>query len=131
MYETYYTHSTYSLLGMAREFRTLVAALNGSPNVDYERISMSAPQKHVLVSADKDGVRYNFSSAAVAGMIMGEVGDMQTVADTVRTRLKGMPEAQQHEPVLADMERECRDCLDRRFSAAHPLIGWLMGPREL
>ena len=45
MYETYYTHSTYSLLGMAREFLTLVAALNGSPNVDYERISMSAPPK--------------------------------------------------------------------------------------
>jgi hypothetical protein len=127
MYETYQSHSTGSLLKLAEEFRTLVGAMNGSACIDYGRVAIRNPDSAVMVSADKDGVRFNFASAAIARIIMGEIEDMQTVADEVRIRLKTLPHPGMYEHMLLDMERESRKCLDLQFGTPYPTAAHIMG----
>lgn len=123
MYETYETYSTLTLLNMAEDFRNTVAALNGSTGVDYSRISVLEPGSKALVSAGRDGVRFNFASAAVARMIMGEIEDMQTAADEARLRLKNLPHPGMYEHMLLDMERESSKCLDMHFGTPSANLG--------
>jgi len=127
MYETYKNYSTLSLLNMAEDFRNTVAAFNGSVGVDRQRVAaITEPNSRVLVSANADGVRYNFSSKAVVRLILGEIEDMQTVADEARLRLKFLPHPGMHECLLDDMERESRKCLDLQFGTPKASFSQIM-----
>ena len=111
---------------MAEDFHVKVAAINGSPKIDYERIALPGNSRAV-VSADKNGVRYNFASKAAIDAILGESEDMLTVADEARTKLSTVAGAKAEIHALIEMEREVRKCFDIQYGVRHPSFGAILG----
>lgn len=123
MYETYEDYSIKHLLALADDFRIKVEAINGSPNIDYERIGLPADSP-VAVSAGADGIRYNFAAQAVIEAILGEADDMQTVADEVRLRwARGAGVPEDKEVILLAMEEEVDLCFRNRYSRKNATLG--------
>ena len=125
MYETYHDFSIRHLLNLAGEFHSNVRAILGSPDFDYARHALPANSR-VVISADRTGVRYNFSSRAAIDLILGEAEEMQTVADEARTRLSGIAGASCEIHELVEMERDVRKCLDIHYARPNPGLADLL-----
>ena len=69
----------------------------------------------LVASAGPDGLRLNFGSSAVIGMVLAEMSDVEAVIDEGWRRIPETARPGKYASLLVDLEAEARKCLDVQF----------------
>ncbi len=115
--ETYEGYSTHGLMNLAETFRANLEAANTAHSSYGQLGSRSARSaSRTVASASGVTVRLDFSSQAVADIVLADLYDTASVIDEGWRRI---PDDQKYasrlEKILGDLERQSMRFLDRRF----------------
>lgn len=99
---------------MAEDFRTSLSIINGTRKPHSSRLALP-PDSRSVVSAGPDGLRWNFAHKAAVTLVLGDIEEMEGVADEGMRRLTDLPHPGLHTLMLQQMREEGRKCLTIQF----------------